>query len=50
VYGFGGWYLGNEPSKFAGPAAVAFGIIALALLMVGFFYLGHHMARLETQA
>lgn len=50
VYGFGGWYFGNAAAKLAGPAAIAFGIIALALLTVGFFYLRHHTERLEIQA
>lgn len=50
VYGFGGWYFGNETSKFAGPAAIALGLIALAVLAVGFFYLRHHTARFEHEA
>lgn len=50
TYGVGGWYFGNEASKLAGPASIAFGFIALVLLTVGFFYLRHHTAQLETQA
>ena len=50
VYGFGGWYLGNEASKVAGPAAVVLGIAAVALLTIGYFYLRHHTTQLEAQA
>ena len=50
VYGFGGWYFGNEASKLAGPTALALGLIALAVLTIGFFYLRHHAAQLEARA
>ena len=50
VYGFGGWYFGEEASKLAEPAAVALGSIAVVLLTVGFFYLRHHAAQLEARA
>ena len=50
VYGFGGWYFGEEASKLAEPAAIALGSIAVVLLTVGFFYLRHHAAQLEARA
>lgn len=50
VYGFGGWYLGNEASKLAGPAAAILGTIALAFLTIGYLYLRKHTAQLEAQA
>ena len=50
VYGFGGWYFGEEASKLAEPAAFALGSIAVVLLTVGFFYLRHHAAQLEARA
>src|SRR5665213_2581393 len=50
VYGFGGWYFGNQASKLAGPAAIVLGLIAVVLLAIGFFYLRHHTGQLEARA
>jgi membrane protein DedA with SNARE-associated domain len=50
IYGFGGWYFGQRFSRLAGPAAITFGLAALAGLLIGFFYLRHHVAQLELRA
>ena len=50
IYGFGGWYFGQRFSRLAGPAAITFGLVALAGLLIGFFYLRYHVAQLELRA
>lgn len=50
VYGFGAWYLGSKVSRLAEPVAIILGASALALLVLGFFYLRRHTAQLEARA
>lgn len=49
-YGIGAYLLGRQAHLIAGPLGIAFGIIALILIVAGFIFLHRNEKRLEAEA
>nr|WP_277989001.1 DedA family protein [Ktedonosporobacter rubrisoli] len=50
IYGLGGYALGNSFSKITGPIGIVLLILAVLIILIGFFFLRRNEHRLEEEA